>query len=278
MAVSAAAPYHVIDGVKCYHPEVAQAYGSYPSSGFEVTDEVETDSFWVQSRLRLLRREVLRLAPAGGPSRFLEIGCGTGLLLRSLAGREGLELLGSEIYLRGLASARSHQTGVEFIQLDASAMPFEAEFDLVGAFDVIEHIDDDLAVLHGMRRALRPGGHALVTVPQHPFLWSRLDELVHHRRRYTRALLLGRLRDAGLDPVYVTSFFFTVFPLMLLSRLLERRREDEPDGQALDRRVRFPALINLVLSGLTRVDEALTGARVSLPWGGTLMAIARRVD
>jgi SAM-dependent methyltransferase len=277
--VSQSASYRVIDGVKCYHPDVAESYDSYPSAGFEVTDEVEDESFWVRSRLRLLRREILRLAKAASsPCRFLEIGCGTGLVLRSLVNETQMELLGSEIYLRGLQSARSHDSGVEFIQLDATAIPFNSEFDIIGAFDVIEHIDDDVAVLNGIRGALKPGGRLVITVPQHPFLWSRLDELVHHRRRYTRRELRKTVTGAGLKVEYVTSYFFTLFPLMLLSRLLERKQPDESADQALNRRVRFHPSVNKLFDAATRIDDLLTRLRCSLPWGGTLLMIAQRTD
>lgn len=272
--MSASAAFRVMGGVKCYHPEVAESYDGYPESGFEVTDEVEQQSFWVRSRTRLLKSEVAR-ASAGSGARMLEIGCGTGVFLRSLAGTPGLELLGSEVYLRGLQSARARGGAIEFIQLDATRIPFESEFDIVGAFDVIEHIDDDEAVLRGICRSLKPGGWLLLTVPQHPFLWSRLDELVHHKRRYTRKQLLLKLRSAGLGVSFASSFVFTCFPLMLASRLLDRgSRADEK--RDFDRRVRFHPLVNGLLDALMRIDEALVRLRFSLPWGGSLLVVARK--
>lgn len=270
-------PFRVVAGVKCYHPEVCEEHGAYPSEGFAVTDELEEDSFWVSSRTRLLKREILRLTRGRERMRLLEIGCGTGMFLRCLAGEPNLELLGSEIYLRGLRSAMARESGIEFIQLDASRIPFVEAFDLIAAFDVLEHIEDDRAALGGILRALKPGGHAVITVPQHPFLWSVLDELVHHQRRYRRADLLAKLREAGFELRYASSFLFTLFPLMLLSRLLDRGRGAQPqEPDALDRRVRFPRWVNRVFDAVMRVDEALIGLRLSLPWGGTLLAVARR--
>lgn len=270
------APFRLVDGVKCYHPEVAETYESYPETGFDVTDDVEGDSFWVRSRTRLLKGEVAR-ARRGAATRMLEIGCGTGAFLRSLAGTPGLELLGSEIYLRGLKSAMARGGGgIEFIQLDATRIPFESEFDLVGAFDVIEHIEDDESVLRGIGRALRPGGRLLVTVPQHPFLWSRLDELVHHKRRYTRAELVRKVEAAGLRVTYASSFVFALFPLMLASRLLDRGRGAPPKDADFDKRVRFNPVVNAVFDAVMRLDEALIGLRLSLPWGGTLLVVAEK--
>ena len=272
--MTGAATFRLVDGVKCYHPDVAESYEAYPESGFEVTDDVEAESFWVRSRTRLLKSEVSRACATSG-ARMLEVGCGTGVFLRSLAGTPGLELLGSEIYLRGLKSARARGGAIEFIQLDATRIPFESEFDIVGAFDVIEHIDDDEAVLHGMCRSLRPGGQLLLTVPQHPFLWSRLDELVHHKRRYTRKDLVRKVQEAGLRVSYASSFLFTCFPLMLVSRLFDRGAGSDAKAE-FDRRVRFSPLVNAVLDALMRIDEWLIRRRLSLPWGGTLLVVARR--
>lgn len=276
--MSRSAEYRVIDGIKCYHPDVAEDYGSYPTIGFDITDEVEEGSFWVWSRTRLLRREILQLTAPLERAKVLEIGCGTGVFLQSLADEPNLELLGSEIYLRGLKSARARNSSVEYVQLDASDIPFEAEFDVVGAFDVIEHIDDDISVLRGIYQALKPGGHALITVPQHQFLWSSLDELVHHKRRYGRKELMDKARQAGLEVRFVSSFLFMLFPLMLLSRLLDRGRGQESETQALDRRVRFSGWVNAVFDAFMRLDEAMIGWRWSLPWGGSLLLLARKRD
>lgn len=274
--MSGQAPYTLIDGIKCYHPALAEDERYYPESGFDLTDKVEGGSFWVRSRTRVLRRQVLRLTRGAARVRMLEIGCGTGWFLRSLSGRENLELVGSEVSLRGLKSATARGAAVEFIQLDATDIPFVGEFDLIGAFDVIEHIDNDMSVLRGMLRALKPGGHAIVTVPQHPFLWSALDEIVHHKRRYTRRELSEKLEAAGFELVYVTSFLFTLFPLMLVSRLLDRGRPQGQDPAAFGKRVSFPGWMNALFDAFMRVDETLIGLGVPLPFGGSLLAVARR--
>ncbi|MGH7738652.1 MAG: class I SAM-dependent methyltransferase, partial [bacterium] len=110
--------------------------------------------------------------------KFFEIGCGTGFVLQALE-REtaGLELFGSEIHLEGLRYARERLARTELFQMDAQHIPFRNEFGGIGLFDVLEHIADDQAVLRQVHQALVPGGGLVVTVPQHAFLWSRVDEL-----------------------------------------------------------------------------------------------------
>src|SRR6185436_16704781 len=96
--------------------------------------------------------------------------------------------------------------------------------DLVGAFDVLEHIAEDGAVLAEIARSLRPGGVLIATVPQQPWMWSPTDELAHHRRRYRRGELAAKARAAGLRPLHQSSFTALAFPLMVAARLVERAR------------------------------------------------------
>ncbi len=266
----------IVDGIKCYHPDCAESFDGYPCSGFDTTDDVGQGSFWVASRIRLLKREIIRAVGGIDSPKFLEIGCGNGALLAALASEPGIGLLGSEISLRGLRSAREQCPSVELIQMNASAIPFADEFDTIGAFDVIEHIKDDMTVLHGICKALKPAGQLVLTVPQHQFMWSGLDEFVQHQRRYSRRDLLRKLESAGFQVTYVTSFVFMLFPLMLVSRLFDRRRNTQISAADFDKKVRFSPLINRAFDFFMRIDELMIDHRWSLPWGGTLLVVARK--
>ena len=275
MAVTAKG--RVIDDITCYAPDVAEDYGSYPADGFDVTVQVEEASFWCRSRNRLVRQLLQRFAPAGGPVRFLEIGCGTGNVLKNLRQLVGVQLTGSEIYLGGLRHARTRLPDVTFIQVDATAMPFDGEFDVIGAFDVIEHIADDGLVLQNIHRSLVPDGVVIITVPQYPWMWSRLDEIVHHQRRYTRRDLSSKLVAAGFRLEYVSSFVMFLFPLMAVSRVSSRSRSANPDSKAeFTSEVQLPPLLNRVFDAVMRLDEWLIRRGVSLPFGGSLVAVARK--
>src|SRR5262249_46057186 len=153
--------------------EMANDAGGYDAKIFEELARLEDRSFWFRSRNRLLVELTRRVSRPG--DRFLEIGCGTGYVLQALATECGLAVTGSELFAEGLTFARRRLPNADFEVLDAREMPFAEEFDLAGAFDVLEHIDDDAGVLRGLHRALRPGGHLLVTVPQHTWLWSNAD-------------------------------------------------------------------------------------------------------
>lgn len=266
-----------IDGIRCYAPELALDHRDYPAEGFDVTAAVEARSFWCRSRIRILKGIIDRFADRGRALDMLDIGCGIGGIVGALQGMGNLRLTGSEIYLSGLRYARSRLPGVTFIQLDATRIPFEAQFDIVGAFDVLEHIDEDEQVMRSVRQALRPGGLFLITVPQYPWMWSHLDALVHHKRRYTRRELVAKLERAGYAVEYTTSFVTALFPFMMASRLLSRTRPPAEDTrEAFASEVSLPAPLNAAFDGVMRLDEFLIRHGASLPFGGSLLAVARR--
>jgi SAM-dependent methyltransferase len=207
---------------------------------------------------------------------MLEIGCGTGFVLAGLRQRfPALRLVGGEPSAAGLQIARSRLPGVELRQLVGHRLPFDREFDVVGCFDVLEHVDDDVRVLAEMRRASAPGGGVLVSVPQHPRLWSAVDEFSEHRRRYTARELRGKLATAGFEVMRTTSFVSLLLPLVALSRLRARG-----PGETYDPRTeyRLPRWLDAALERVMAVERALMRRGVSFPAGSSLLAVARRRD
>lgn len=269
-------PYQVIDGIRCYAPAAVRAFTDYPSEGFDVTAAVEARSFWCRTRNRVLRRVFERFTDSAAPLEVLEIGCGIGGVIGALRELPHLRLTGSEISIAGLQYAKAKMPDVDFIQLDATDIPFRNAFDAVGAFDVLEHIPDDLLVMQQVRDSLRPGGLFVVTVPQYQWMWSRLDEIVHHKRRYGRRQLVERLEQSGFDVLYATSFVTTLFPFMLASRLRDRGQATTAQERSLADRVTLPASVNRVFDWLSRIDELALRLGATLPFGGSLLVVARR--
>ncbi len=249
----------------------AQAAGGYDPGFFERLAEVEPRSFWFRGRNQLIVQlvsEVMR------PSeRFLEVGCGTGFVLAALSRECGLQVTGGELFSEALVHARRQVLEATFVRLDATRMDYEQAFDGVGAFDVLEHIPDDLAAIRGLQRAVRVGGHVFITVPQHRWLWSAFDDYSRHVRRYRRAELAAKVRKAGLTPIRATSFVTSLLPLMAVSRW--RRRTLRPDYDPISD-LAAPAAIDRVLGGALRLELALIRRGFDLPAGGSLVLVARR--
>ena len=243
----------------------------YDPGLFDTLAGVEADSFWFRARNRLIVSMVRSQFPDARS--LLEVGCGTGFVLAGLRHEfPSMRLVGSELLSEGLDVARARVPDAEFVQLDAVQMPFAEEFDVVGAFDVLEHVEDDVGALTGMRRALRPAGGLLLLVPQHPWLWSAMDEIGHHVRRYTRRELTAKVAEAGFEIVRVTSFVTSLLPVMAASRVVERflRRDYDPRAELV------PGVANRPFERLLDGERRLIERGVSLPAGGSLLLVARR--
>lgn len=265
-----------IGGFPAFAPELAAAE-DYPEDVFAELAAVEERSFWFRARNRILLRQFERYVGAGA-ARVLEVGCGTGFVLKGLAERfPEYRLLGAEAFVSGLEFARRRVERAAFCQLDATRMPFRGEFDAVGIFDVLEHLSDDEAALRGARQALRERGWLLVTVPQHAWLWSPLDEASGHKRRYSRRELVKKVEAAGFEVESVSSFVTALLPAMVVSR---RRGADDGGADAKARAMRDLSpgrVLNGIGNAAMRVDEFLMGLGVSLPVGGSLVLVARKV-
>ncbi len=253
-------------------PDLAAQSEGFDPALFAELAKLEERNFWFRARNRLIVWALQRHAPAF--TDFLEVGCGTGYVLQGVAAVfPAARLCGTEAQTEGLQFAAARVPSAAFLQLDARRMPFDREFDVIGAFDVIEHINEDETVLAELHRTLRPGGSLLLTVPQHPFLWSEYDVRAHHVRRYTAGELRQKLTHAGYEIVKMTSFVSVLLPLMMFSRLT--RRTTAPDYDPLAE-LRIGAVTNALLECALDAERLLIRAGITLPFGGSLLAVARR--
>jgi SAM-dependent methyltransferase len=185
-----------------------------------------------------------------------------------------LELAGGELFASGLVEARKRLPDTTLYQLDARRVPFEQEFDIVCAFDVLEHVREDEQVIEQLHQATRPGGGVVVTVPQHPRLWSAVDDFSRHQRRYTRPELIRKLEDAGLALIRTTSFVTLLLPPLVASRIAHRKDQQfDPETE-----YRMPAFADKVFESVMQLERWLIKRGVSFRIGGSLLAVARRPE
>ncbi len=261
-----AAPAHIA-GFPAYAPSVAGDDAGFDPALFRAIADCEPGHFWFRARNRLLLWLLARFGSTVDD--FLEIGCGSGYVLGAIHARfPHWRLVGSEVHVAGLAIARERLPDLPLLQLDATAMPFEGCFDGIGAFDVIEHIADADAALAGIRRALRPGGLALFSVPQHPGLWSHADVLAHHQRRYARGELERTLRAHGFSIVWSGSFNSLLLPLLWLARL--RAPATDPLAE-----FHLPRALDALLGAVLALEIALLRLGLRWPFGGSRVVVAR---
>jgi SAM-dependent methyltransferase len=243
---------------------------SYDSGDYALIAAREPGHYWFEARRALIVWALTTHFPSARD--FLELGTGTGFVLSGIHDAfPELRLTGTDLHPDGLAIAAQRVPSARLRQLDARQIGWDREFDVAGAFDVLEHVPEDEAALGNMRSAVRPGGGVIVTVPQHPWLWGPFDERAGHQRRYRRRELAGKVRAAGLELEWVTSFVSLPLPAMAARRIASRRRPCD-----LERELAIGPRANRALTALLRWERALIRRSFPLPVGGSLLLVARR--
>ncbi len=264
----------LIDGFRAFAPSLATDNAGFRVEYFEELARLEADNFWFRARNDLIVWALQQSFPE--IRSFLEIGCGTGFVLRGIHEADpSIELSGSEIFSAGLAFAAARVPSARFSQMDARHIPYRDEFDAIGAFDVLEHIEEDTTVLAEVAKAVRPGGGFIATVPQHPALWSLQDEHAHHVRRYTARGLRRKVEAAGFEVVRMTSFVSLLLPMLVAARLRPRGPTADVGFDAMDE-LRQPHAVNVALEAVMTVERSLIRRGVSFPAGGSLLLVARK--
>lgn len=237
---------------------------------FKELYELESRNFWFRNRNKLIIWALKKFFPDA--KNFLEIGCGTGFVLTGInLAIPYLELCGSELFADGLSFAEKRLPHVKLVQLDARKLTLSDTFDVIGAFDVIEHIEEDEQVLEQLYKSCRQG--IILTVPQHPWLWSHLDEVSCHKRRYTRDELVKKVQGAGFSVTFVTSFVSLLLPIMLLSRWKKKKTAKNFD---VTEELKLPNFLNNFLEKILLLENILIENSIKLPVGGSLLLIARK--
>jgi SAM-dependent methyltransferase len=233
---------------------------------------LEDRHWWFVGRRKILLALLDRyVGPDSGTRRVLDVGCGTGSMLGYLSRYGSPEGVDSE----EAAISFCRERGLPGVSVAAvPPLPFpDGRFDLVTAFDFLEHVDDDEGALAEVRRVLSPGGTFFVTVPAYRFLWGNQDRISHHRRRYTASALRDRLISAGLNPRRVTYFNTLLFPPIAAVRLGRRLWPSDGRPRSDLEMTAETGLSNRVLATLFAA-EARVLLRRDLPFGVSVLAIA----
>ena len=261
-----------IGGFECYAPDLAHQGDGFKADYFADLADLEDANFWFRSRNRLIQWALAKYLP--GAQSILEIGCGTGYVLSGISRQfPHAKVYGSEVFVAGLEFSASRSPTTKLMQMDARNIPFQVEFDVIGAFDVLEHIEEDEIVLAQMHDALKPGGIIVLTVPQHAWLWSEADNYACHKRRYSASELAGKVKLAGFKIVKSSSFVTTLLPAMVVSRMLQKRGRKSFDPKA---ELSINSVLNSLFNHLLGLELAGIRLGLSYPFGGSRLIVASK--
>lgn len=231
---------------------------------------LEDTYWWFVGRRAIIDRVLRRFA--SGCKVAIDVGCGTGRNMAILA-QYAVSVVGLDRSSTALSIAASRGLSVGCV--DGHFLPLaNKSVDMLTAFDVLEHMDDDVRALEEFNRVIRPGGLLLLTVPAYRFLWSEHDEALMHRRRYVASELHMKLNRTGFD-VSLRSYavFFAFFPILVYRLFRGLFPKDAMSPKASH--VILPPLLNSLFTWTLRI-EAFLIRFVRLPWGTSIIMLAQK--
>lgn len=229
--------------------------------------ELDQRHWWYRARREILATLIRREALPPAKARILEIGCGTGHNLAMLGQFGKIDALELDDEARAIAEQRLGRK-VLSAPLPGLAGVKDRHYDLIGAFDVIEHVEDDRAAIATIAAKLKPGGKLVMTVPAHQWMWSAHDTVNHHKRRYSKRDLKALIEGSPLKLDKLGYFNSLLFPLAIVDRLAANVRGKEDADLKLPSRP-----LNSALETAFGAERHLVG-RLPLPPGLSLFAVA----
>ena len=267
--------YPVHDGIPSFVTSSAKL-DSFDKERFKSLYEMEQRHFWHVGRKEIIYALLQKLYAENLSSiSMIEIGCGNGSVLQFLRSK-GINIEGADLFMEALRFCR-RRGDAPLYQVDALKSPFpDGHYDLVGLFDVIEHLDDDEAVLQEASRICKNRGRIIVTVPANKWLWSYFDVASRHKRRYSKTELRNKLQNAGFIVEKISFFVSFLLPVFAMYRIIGNMRSTGTDVSSSSKsEVRTIPFVNGIFLSTLRLERLLI-RYVNLPLGASLVAIARK--
>ncbi len=236
---------------------------SAPSAGQPGSSSLHRDGYWWHRARADLLGAVMG-PHLGAPRRSLDVGSADAPSVGWMQGAH--QHVSLDLFPDGLVPGQG-------VVGSATELPFaDGTFDVVSAFDVVEHCADDARAVSELVRVLAPGGRLLLSVPAYQWAWSDHDVQAGHHRRYTRAELVGLVERTGTRVVRATYAFGGVFPLFVAERV-RRRLRTPPEGDS-----RLPEVspgLDRALTAVCRAESRVL-ARADVPFGSSVFVAAVR--
>lgn len=243
-----------------------ETVNAHPHQHGPSTVATQEGGWWEVERAHFIRGRIVSLLAAD--QSMLDVGCGRGTLLGERSLVPGSMCVGVDSYI--WPEWLTHNTNSFYVCALADQLPFrDGAFDVVGSFDVLEHLPDDEGAMREQARVVTSQGHVVASVPAHPKLWSAHDVDVGHRLRHTRRSLTALANSADLIPTRTTHFFSWLAPPAFVLRNKAKRGESPGNGWFVGGAVgRVAALLSTCERAVLR--------RFDLPVGTSLWAEFKR--
>lgn len=262
--------YVLREGIKCFNTETLLEHEDYHAAGLDVMQNFEQQHFWFVSRKEFITSMFNKYLSK--TKKIIEIGAGTGFVAKGLQ-EAGYNISVGEMHLSGLRYAK--EKGLDSCyQFDLFDPPFEEEFDSVGLFDVLEHLDDDVRALAQISKMVKPEGLIFITVPAHQWLWNRDDKIASHKRRYSKKTLTDAVKQSGLEVIRAKYFFIFILPLLYIRRLLNKDHDGVVTAQERNAELELSRFNKLLLI-VTRFENYFFKWLPDIP-GGSIFLVAKK--
>lgn len=241
-------------------------------------ENFERRHWWFVVRREIIIHMLDRFVPAAVARKgcWLDVGCGTGVLLDSYGGFA--EKMGAELDAECVVRARENGLDVRQIGANWDFSSF-GPFDCISLCDVLEHVEHEVEALRAVEASLKDNGTLLVTVPALMSLWSDHDVVNHHFRRYSRAELAALFPPGRWEILKLSYFSALLFPGIWLVRRGKKILKllggsGAKSGAGHDMKFGHP-LADRVLRKIFTLEDPLL-RRVNLPIGSSLLLVARK--
>jgi SAM-dependent methyltransferase len=241
---------------------------------FLTLSHLEKGHFWFESRNKIIA-DLFRQYVQPNAS-VIEIGAGTcsvAIMLQNL----GYDVTVSDVHEEIFQFAKQQNIQRALCFDLTNNPPINECFNVVGLFDVLEHIADDAGAIKNAARLLRYHGKIIITVPAHKWLWNKSDEEASHKRRYTLREIETLIIAAGLRVVSVRYFFSSLVPFLLFRKFVYKKtRNQNSNNQTEVWGLRPHPVLNTALMRMLTAERTLQ-KKISFPFGGSIVLVAEKI-